>query len=82
MPASINPSFQKALLFAVTILSALRGVRFGFDPVHPVPVITARRSGIRPDTGHLADFVRIRGIAVEDSLPPALPADLQVIIMF
>lgn len=48
-------------------------MKFSFDSSRPLPVITARQEGIKPDAGRLADFVRICGIDAGDCLPPLYP---------
>ena len=76
MPASIDLVFTKAPSFVATILSALRGIHFTFDPSRPSPVITAKRNGIGPDAARLADFARICGITTGESLPLVYPLTL------
>ncbi len=73
MPDSIDLTFTKSPSFFITLLAAIPGMKFSFDPAEPVPVIIASRRGIKPDAGRLAEFTGVCAIGAGESLPPLYP---------
>jgi len=73
VPSSVDLIFTKTPSLFTVALSALRGYRSGFDPAKPFPVITARRHGIKPEVGRLANFARVCSCDTGERLPLIYP---------